>query len=89
MQSYACSFVPMTQKKKEFLPGTRDQHKIIGFLFPSSGRKVKNTFVPCRAMLSLAQCVCGLDAVLSNDRYELYAVAKCMSIVFIQRLEEC
>jgi len=40
-------------------------------------------------MLSLAQCVCGFEAVLSYDRYELHAVTKCMSIVFIQLLEEC
>jgi len=63
--------------------------KLLDFYFPPVAGKFKYTFVPCRAMPLLAQCVCGFDAWLSYDRYELYAVTKCMSIVFIQGLEEC
>jgi hypothetical protein len=76
-------------KKKNFSLERVTNTKLLDFYFPAVAGKFKYTFVPCRAMLSLTQCVCGFDAALSNDRYELYAVTKCMSIVFIQRLEEC
>lgn len=82
------SFVPFTQKKKNFSLERVTNTKLLDFYFPPVAGKFKYTFVPL-AMVSLVQCVCGFDAVLSYDRYELHAVTKCMSIVFIQRLEEC
>lgn len=75
--------------KKKFTLERVTNIKQQDFYFPPVAGKFKYTFVPCRAMPLLAQCVCGFDSVLSYDRYESYTVTKCMSIVFIQRLEEC
>ena len=88
MRSYACAFVHITQKKKSPWNAWPTQNNL-DFYFPPLDGKLKYTFVPCRAMLSQAHCVCGFDVVVRYNRYELYAVTKCMSIVFIQRLEEC